>query len=75
MPKGNVGFIGLGIMGKSMASNLIKNGFDPVVYDLRREPVEELRKMGAKVATSPKQSESFVTSLSLWFLMMNKPNR
>ena len=31
-----VGFIGLGIMGKSMASNLVRNGFDLTLYDLRK---------------------------------------
>jgi NADPH-dependent glutamate synthase beta subunit-like oxidoreductase len=31
-----VGFIGLGNMGGHMASNLVKNGFDVVVFDLNK---------------------------------------
>jgi len=50
-----VGFIGLGELGKPMAVNLAKNGFDLIVYDLRREPVEELIAIGAKAANSPRE--------------------
>lgn len=49
-----VGFIGLGIMGKQMASNLIKNGYQLVVFNRSREPVEELSSLGAKSVASPK---------------------
>jgi len=38
----NVGFIGLGIMGKPMAKNLIKAGYKPVVYDINAAAVEDL---------------------------------
>lgn len=37
-----VGFIGLGIMGKPMAKNLLKAGYDLVVADLNQEAVAEL---------------------------------
>jgi 3-hydroxyisobutyrate dehydrogenase-like beta-hydroxyacid dehydrogenase len=47
-----VGFIGLGNMGKPMAVNLIKAGFDLMVYDLRAEPMQELAALGAKCARS-----------------------
>jgi len=50
-----VGFIGLGEQGKPMAVNLAKNGFDLMVHDLRREPVDELIAMGGKVAKSPRE--------------------
>jgi 2-hydroxy-3-oxopropionate reductase len=43
-----VGFIGLGIMGKPMAKNLLKAGYPLTVYDVRPEPVQELVKLGAK---------------------------
>ena len=43
-----IGFIGLGIMGKPMAKNLIKAGYPLTVYDVRPEPVQELVKLGAK---------------------------
>ncbi len=48
-----VGFIGLGIMGKPMAENLIEAGYDLVVYNRTREKAEELE--GAQVAESPKE--------------------
>jgi 2-hydroxy-3-oxopropionate reductase len=43
----NVGFVGLGIMGKPMARNLIKAGHRLVVYDVAPEPVGELAASGA----------------------------
>jgi len=47
-----VGFIGLGNMGKHMAINIAKAGFDLMVYDLRPEPMRELTAFGAKAARS-----------------------
>ncbi len=47
-----VGFIGLGNIGKPMAINLAKAGFDLMVYDLRAEPMAELAALGAKCARS-----------------------
>jgi 3-hydroxyisobutyrate dehydrogenase-like beta-hydroxyacid dehydrogenase len=49
-----VGFIGLGRIGKPMAVNILKAGFDLTVYDLRAEPMRELVEHGAKAAYSPK---------------------
>jgi len=49
-----VGFIGLGRIGKPMAVNILKAGFDLTVYDLRAEPMRELVQHGAKAAYSPK---------------------
>jgi 2-hydroxymethylglutarate dehydrogenase len=43
-----VGFIGLGSMGKAMATNILKAGFPLTVYDVRPEPVAELEKIGAR---------------------------
>ena len=43
-----IGFVGLGIMGKPMAANLVKKGCDLVVYDLNAAAVSELAAMGAK---------------------------
>jgi 3-hydroxyisobutyrate dehydrogenase len=51
-----VGFIGLGRMGKRMAINVLKTGFDTIVYDLREEPVRELTDLGARAAQSPKEA-------------------
>ena len=50
-----VGFIGLGIMGKPMALNLLKAGIDTIVYDVNPKAVEALVEAGAKAATSPKE--------------------
>ena len=41
-----IGFIGLGIMGKPMARNLMKAGHELYVYDIIAAPVEELAKEG-----------------------------
>ncbi len=53
--KSKLGFIGLGIMGKPMARNLMKAGYPIIVYDIRPESVEELRKDGARSASSCKE--------------------
>lgn len=47
-----LGFIGLGIMGKPMAKNLLKAGYELIVYDLVKEAVEELGQAGAQMAGS-----------------------
>src|SRR5213592_5280871 len=53
-----IGFIGLGIMGRPMAKNLIKAGYPLVVHSRSRGPVDELVKAGAKAASSPKDVAS-----------------
>lgn len=50
-----VGFIGLGIMGKPMAKNLIKNGYQLVVYNRSKHSVKELVNLGAEEAFSPEE--------------------
>ena len=47
-----IGFIGLGIMGKPMAKNLIAAGYDLTVYDIFPDPVDELVEAGATGAAS-----------------------
>ncbi len=63
----NIGFIGLGIMGKPMAKNLIKAGYHLTVYDINKEPVKELVKSGAREGKSSQdvasQSEVIITML------------
>lgn len=49
-----IGFIGLGIMGKPMALNLLKAGHKLAVYDIRPDPVEEVVKNGAEGCDSVK---------------------
>ena len=48
-----MGFIGLGIMGKPMARNLLKAGYPLTVYNRSDGPVEELVAAGAVAAASP----------------------
>lgn len=50
-----LGFIGLGLMGKPMAKNLMKGGYGLVVHDVNRMPVKELVAGGAKEAFSPQE--------------------
>jgi 2-hydroxy-3-oxopropionate reductase len=50
-----VGYIGLGLMGKSIARNILKAGFPVVVHNRSRAAVDELVAEGAKAATSPKE--------------------
>jgi len=50
-----LGFIGLGIMGKPMARNLLNSGFEVTVYNKSRPPVDLLLSWGAEAALSPKQ--------------------
>src|SRR6266545_1129167 len=62
-----IGFIGLGIMGKPMARNLLKAGYTLVVHNRSRAAVEELSKEGAQTASSSKEvaerSEIMITML------------
>ena len=50
-----VGYIGLGIMGASIARNLMKAGHELVVHNRSRGVVDELAKEGATPATSPRE--------------------
>ena len=62
-----VGFIGLGIMGASMASNLQKAGYELVVHDIKRDAAAPHIKAGAVWADTPRQvaeaTEVVLTSL------------
>jgi len=51
-----VGFIGLGTMGFAMASNLLRKGFDVTVYNRTAAKAEELRSLGASVASTPAEA-------------------
>ena len=50
-----VGFIGLGIMGKPMAKNLMEAGYELVLYNRTLEKAEELAEDGAEVAANPRE--------------------
>lgn len=53
-----IGLIGLGIMGKPMAKNLLKAGYDLTVSDLNKASVDEVVACGAKSATNTEIGES-----------------
>ncbi len=50
-----VGFVGLGIMGKPMARNLMQAGYELMVHNRSRGPVDELASEGAEAAESPRE--------------------
>jgi 2-hydroxy-3-oxopropionate reductase len=62
-----VGFIGLGIMGKPMARNLMEAGYELTVHNRSPEKAEELGEEGAAVAGSPREvaekSDAIITML------------
>ena len=62
-----IGFIGLGIMGKPMAKNLLKAGYTLTVYDIIPEKIKEVVEAGAKTGSSSKdvaeKSEIIITML------------
>jgi 3-hydroxyisobutyrate dehydrogenase-like beta-hydroxyacid dehydrogenase len=51
-----VGFIGLGLMGSAMASNLLKAGHEVTVWNRAAGPAEMLRAQGARVADTPAEA-------------------
>ncbi len=53
--KKRIGFVGLGIMGKSMSLNLIKNDYKLTIFNRNSRPVEELVARVAISASSPKE--------------------
>jgi len=50
-----IGYIGLGLMGKSIARNILKAGFPLVVHNRSRAAVDELAAEGARTASTPAQ--------------------
>ena len=53
-PRPRIGVIGLGIMGRPMSRNLMKAGYELVVHNRSRGPVDELAAEGATPADSPR---------------------
>jgi hypothetical protein len=50
-----VGFVGLGIMGRPMAKNLVKAGYELVVFDFNKAAVDDLVSCGAAAASCGKE--------------------
>jgi 2-hydroxy-3-oxopropionate reductase len=63
-----IGFIGLGIMGKPMAQNLMKAGYPLVVYNRTASKAQELVSGGAKQVGAPRevadQAEVIITMVA-----------
>ncbi|WP_240689051.1 NAD(P)-dependent oxidoreductase [Ammoniphilus sp. YIM 78166] len=63
-----ISFIGLGTMGRPMATHLLRAGYDVMVYNRSRESSLKLAEAGASVASSPKEatqhSDIVITMLS-----------
>lgn len=53
-----IGFVGLGIMGKPMAKNLINAGYTLRVFDLNQAPVDEIASLGATKCDSASEAAS-----------------
>jgi len=68
--KENVAFIGLGIMGRRMAANLVANEVPLTVYNRSQEPREALGKQGAQVAASFREA---VEDADVVFSMLSTP--
>ena len=63
-----IGFVGLGIMGKPMALNLLKAGFDVIAYNRTEDKVDAIINAGGKKGKTPKeiaeQSDIIITMVS-----------
>ncbi len=62
-----IGFIGLGIMGKPMAKNLLKAGHDLKVFNRSKDSVNELVSLGAKAAHNHQDA---ATNVDVLFTML-----
>jgi len=63
----DIGFIGLGNMGKGIAQSFLRAGHRLRVWNRSPEPAEELRKLGAEVVQSPRDAfggDAFVSMLA-----------
>jgi 2-hydroxy-3-oxopropionate reductase len=70
--QGPIGVIGLGIMGRPMAKNLLKAGHSLVVHNRSQGAVQELAGLGAKTASSP---EAVAREAGIIILMLpNSPD-
>lgn len=65
-----IAFIGLGIMGSRMATNLLKSGANVTVYNRSQEPVDKLVAVGARAASSANEA---VKGADLVLSMLSTP--
>ena len=63
----NIGFIGLGVLGSAMATNLLRDGHQVMGFDVREDALEGLTEIGLTAASSPRdaadQTDVVVTCL------------
>jgi 3-hydroxyisobutyrate dehydrogenase-like beta-hydroxyacid dehydrogenase len=66
--KPTIGFIGLGLMGKPMAQNLLRAGFPLTVWNRTKSKADDIVRAGAKLAENPRevaaQSDVLITIVS-----------
>lgn len=67
-----VGFIGLGIMGKPMAKNVLKEGYELMVFDFNKAAVAEVVAAGAKEGATGKEVAEFADVVIT--MLPNSPN-
>ena len=60
-----IGFVGLGMMGKPIAVNLVKAGHDVTVVNRSQGKVQELAAMGARAGTTPAQAAADADVIAL----------
>ncbi|GIL49830.1 hypothetical protein Vafri_6147 [Volvox africanus] len=65
-----LGFVGIGIMGLAMTRNLLKAGFEVVVWNRNSEKCKPLEQEGARVAASPREVAAAATYT---FAMLSDP--
>ena len=65
------GFLGLGIMGRAMAANLLQAGFEVTVWNRNPDKCEPLVAMGAQQANSPRE---VAASCEITFAMLADPD-
>ena len=52
----NIGFVGVGFMGRHMARNVLNGGHEMKVYDVNPDAADELISLGATWAGSPRKA-------------------
>ncbi len=67
-----LGFVGLGIMGKPMAGHLLKAGHAVYVYDIMKESLSEMKKQGAVVCGTSKEVAQKATII--FIMVQDTPN-
>lgn len=67
-----VGFVGLGIMGKPMAKNILKAGYELKVYDFNQDSIAEVVAEGAQLALNGKEVAEFADVIIT--MLPNSPN-